>query len=311
MLSEDMHQNLALIGALPHQGIKQVRIHFLLKLISIIQENNSAINEVKHDFTLLDKFLKIIKDNGLKPGFEIMGNPSNFFNDFENNTQLYQWKDLVKQIAVRYIKQFGSEYVSHWNFESWNEPSIMFRNHYFDGIKVTPEGFLNYYDACSQGLKEANNSLIFGGPGDHWPKDIKNGPYVLDLMKHCVNGVNYFTKNKGDTKLDFISLHEKGKSGNSSFIDQQEFKALTDIENEFPTLKYKPFVENEGDPEVGWDKNRWWRADTSYAATIAQVIARRIHNFNFTNKLSLYGFDNGFLSYYPFQFTQRTLLARS
>ncbi|CAG2105156.1 unnamed protein product [Medioppia subpectinata] len=306
MLSSDMDHNLALIGSVPHNGIKQIRIHYLLKLISV----TNTLNEIQYNFTFLDKFLTRLRDYNLKPGFEIMGNPSNIFNDFENRTQVLQWKDLVKQLVTRYIKMFGRDYVKQWSFESWNEPSIEFKNHFKDNIKVTQKGFLNYYDACSLALQEVDTDLIFGGPGDHWPKNITNGPFVIDLIKHFINGSNYLSGKKGDIKLDFISLHEKGNKGQSSYTDQLEDKALNDMANEFPSLKQIPFVENEGDPEAGWNLNRTWRADNRYAATVAQVLARHIYKYNHTNKLSLYAFDNGFLSFYPFQFTQRTLLAR-
>lgn len=35
-----------------------------------------------------------------------MGNPSNYFTDFENSTQVYMWRDLVATTANRYIRKF-------------------------------------------------------------------------------------------------------------------------------------------------------------------------------------------------------------
>lgn len=32
-----------------------------------------------------------------------MGNPSNHYTDFENDTQVHQWEDLVQTLAERYI----------------------------------------------------------------------------------------------------------------------------------------------------------------------------------------------------------------
>ena len=40
---------------------------------------------------------------GLRPGFELMGNPSGYFKNFEDKSFVYSWKDLVKQVAQRYI----------------------------------------------------------------------------------------------------------------------------------------------------------------------------------------------------------------
>ena len=76
-------------------------------------------------------------------------------------------------------------------------------------------GFLNYYDACSEGLRTASSLLRFGGPGDscHSPP---HSPYCWAMLQHCYNGTNYFTGETG-VRLDFIALHKKvGFSGLSS-----------------------------------------------------------------------------------------------
>lgn len=244
-----MEQNLALIGALPQTGLRQVRIHYLMNLISVDTDSLDS-DQIRYNFTDLDQLLIRLKELRLKPGFELMGNPSKLFNDFENRTQLYEWKSLVKQMVTRYQQLLGRDYLRQWYFESWNEPSIEFKNHFRDGIKVTTQGFLNYYDACSQAIKEVDPELRFGGPGDHWPADISKGPFVIDLLRHYINGTNYFTRNKSDIKMNFISLHEKGDHGHSEHIDRLEDKALDDIRDSFPAIADMPFVENEGDPEV-------------------------------------------------------------
>lgn len=56
-------------------------------------------------FDALDTFCDILVANKLHPGFELMGNPSNIFTDFENRTQVYWWRDLVSQLASRYISK--------------------------------------------------------------------------------------------------------------------------------------------------------------------------------------------------------------
>ena len=61
---------------------------------------------------------------------------------------------------------FGLDEVSQWNFESWNEPQN--RKH-FDGLHVSTEGYLKYYDACSEGLKTAHPALRLGGPATGYP----------------------------------------------------------------------------------------------------------------------------------------------
>ena len=59
--------------------------------------------------------------------------------------------------------QFGLDYVSQWNFETWNEPD----NGDFDGLKFTPSSFNNYYDACSEGLAMVKDvHLVLGMPAE-------------------------------------------------------------------------------------------------------------------------------------------------
>jgi len=65
-------------------------------------------------------------------------------------------------------------------------------------------GFLNYYDACSEGLKASSPDLILGGPGD----GCKRSNYADALLDHVTNGTNYFTGERG-VRIDFLSFHKK------------------------------------------------------------------------------------------------------
>ena len=65
-------------------------------------------------------------------------------------------------------------------------------------------GFLNYYDACSEGLKAVSPSLKLGGPAD----GCKRSTYSDALLAHVVNGTNYFTGERG-VRIDFLSYHKK------------------------------------------------------------------------------------------------------
>ena len=47
--------------------------------------------------------MKLLRDYDLNPGFEIMGNPSKYFNDFEKQTQTRDWYNLIKNTVTNYI----------------------------------------------------------------------------------------------------------------------------------------------------------------------------------------------------------------
>ena len=298
LLSNDMLQNLLLISSTPHNGIEQVRIHWLLELISK--------NELSYDFKHLDKLIYFLFACGLKPGFEIMGNPSNYFSSFDDMSQVIEFKALVSLIAKRYISMFGLDYVSSWNFETWNEPDHLD----FDNVTMTVEGFLKYYDACSEGLIEASPSLTFGGPGGSC-RDPSFSKRCWALFEHVTNGKNYITGKNG-SRLDYISFHKKGK-GNASFILESELDTILKIHKQYPSLTSTPIYNDEADPLVGWSRPQPWRADVVYAAVIVKVISQHqnqiIANSSGIN-YALLSNDNGFLNYFPNYFTQRTLNSR-
>ena len=79
-------------------------------------------------------------------------------------------------------------------------------------------GFLNYYDACSEGLREASPLLKFGGPGDGCLLKI----YSDTLLDHVVNGTNYFTGETG-VRINYLSYHKKVYMSNTYKITKFAF----------------------------------------------------------------------------------------
>ncbi|XP_048451952.1 alpha-L-iduronidase isoform X5 [Rhincodon typus] len=310
-----------------------------------------------YSFTNLDILIHRLWQYGLMPGFELMGNPSGYFTNFEEKKQVFEWRKLIMLLARRYIDAYSVAYVSKWNFETWNEPD----HHDFDNLTFTvkdrkntyvqcacskfkkcvkaillvhprampclircgveeevyrhriykQKGFQNYYDACSEGLKDANTQLQLGGPGDscHPPP---HSPISWGLLNHCYNGTNFFTGEIG-IRLDYIALHKKG-AGSSLHILEQELVTVQQIQKYFPKFQSIPIYNDEADPLVGWSIPQIWRAEVTYAAMVAKVIAQHqnllISNPQNTINFTLLSNDNGFLNYYPNYFTQRTLTAR-
>ncbi|XP_073398334.1 alpha-L-iduronidase isoform X2 [Dendrobates tinctorius] len=302
-LGKDQRLNLAHISSVPHDGIVQVRIHWLLDLITVSVFNGSA----DYNFSQLDEFMDLLMDNGLVPGFELMGSPSEYFTNFEDKGQVFEWRQLIFLTAKRYIEKYGLEHVSTWNFETWNEPD----NHGFDNVSVTVTGFQNYYDACSEGLKQASPKLRFGGPGDSCHSPPKS-PICWGLLSHCYNGTNFFTGETG-VRLDYIALHKKG-GGSSYHILEQEIDTVSEIQQRFPHFQHIPIYNDEADPLVGWSTPQSWRGDVTYAAMVIKVIDQHLDYMhsdgNPSMNYSLLSNDNAFMNYYPHYFTQRTLTAR-
>lgn len=305
LTSQDMIQNLAYLGAVPNGGISNVRVHFLLDAVSVFR-----FEKMVYNFTCLDIFIQHLYENGLHPEFEVMGNPAGLFTDFENKTQIMMWRDLVYQLANRYIDKYGLKYVSRWNFESWNEPKPKM----FDDLSFTHQGFRNYYDATSEGLMLASKQLKLGAPSGGCKNVYNPANYCWMLLDHLNNGTNYFTGRR-DVRADFISIHEKGEPPhNSRVILEKEIQFHELLKKHQPNLINRPIFNDEADPLVTWSKPLSWRADTTYSSMITKVIHLHQKMFiaNSSSQLNfhLLSNDNGFLSYQPFPFSQRTLLAR-
>ncbi|XP_047271606.1 alpha-L-iduronidase isoform X2 [Homo sapiens] len=304
VLSWDQQLNLAYVGAVPHRGIKQVRTHWLLELVTT---RGSTGRGLSYNFTHLDGYLDLLRENQLLPGFELMGSASGHFTDFEDKQQVFEWKDLVSSLARRYIGRYGLAHVSKWNFETWNEPD----HHDFDNVSMTMQGFLNYYDACSEGLRAASPALRLGGPGDSFHTPPRS-PLSWGLLRHCHDGTNFFTGEAG-VRLDYISLHRKGARSSISILEQEKVVAQQ-IRQLFPKFADTPIYNDEADPLVGWSLPQPWRADVTYAAMVVKVIAQH-QNLLLANTTSAFPYallsnDNAFLSYHPHPFAQRTLTAR-
>ncbi|XP_058286320.1 alpha-L-iduronidase isoform X1 [Hylobates moloch] len=262
---------------------------------------------LSYNFTHLDGYLDLLRENQLLPGFELMGSASGHFTDFEDKQQVFEWKDLVSSLARRYIGRYGLAHVSKWNFETWNEPD----HHDFDNVSMTMQGFLNYYDACSEGLRAASPALRLGGPGDSFHTPPRS-PLSWGLLRHCHDGTNFFTGEAG-VRLDYISLHRKGARSSISILEQEKAVAQQ-IRQLFPKFADTPIYNDEADPLVGWSLPQPWRADVTYAAMVVKVIAQH-QNLLLANTSSAFPYallsnDNAFLSYHPHPFAQRTLTAR-
>lgn len=256
-----MRQNMELIGSIPHQGCLYQRPHNLLSLIRV-QDMNT--DNPQYDWSRLDSFLDTIVSSGQRLFFELMGKPSDQFTSFGDPQQMRAWQRLVTDLATHLETRYGRAEVLTWYFETWNEPDINF------GWKWTGDGeFCNYYDACSEGLRQADPALRFGGVGSSHYKAER----LIELVRHCMEGTNALTGEKG-VRLDFISYHNKRRP-------TEQVDASLEIMNlliqRWPHLRDKLFINNESDSESGWERAGFpWRATPWYAAYIARQVNEHV-----------------------------------
>lgn len=66
---------------------------------------------IVYDFTSLDEVVQLLYTHKLRIGFELMGNPSNHFTDFEDSRQIRQWYKLIYQVKGK--GRFGNNTHRH------------------------------------------------------------------------------------------------------------------------------------------------------------------------------------------------------
>ncbi|MBD3321380.1 MAG: hypothetical protein GF350_09830, partial [Chitinivibrionales bacterium] len=337
LFRDEYRQNIALCGSIPRRGIEYARIHTMLDLVFV---DNLKHEMPDYEWSFLDKALEILAGNGIKPFFELMGNPSplncareymypdaagsaerlntrlmgvrppegtGIFSDFTDSEQLYMWRRLIRDLACHCIERFGDDEVLSWYFECWNEPDCPA---WWRQFWENPQSLCNYYDACSEGLLEAHPGLRLGGPGGQGNLNDTTKAFLA----HCDSGTNYFTGEKG-ARLDFISFHEKGATFCPEDIDpdsmgicEREMRFVEHIRKNHPRLADVPVMNNECDPQIGFGNIHTWRALPYYAAFAAKAINQ--HVLLLVDKLQcsyeLLSNDNGFTG----RWGQRSLCAR-
>lgn len=141
------------------------------------------------------------------------------------------------------------------------------------------------------------------------------GPAGLfkSIEKHqlCWGLLDYCNANIQFCPIDVITFHRKGVN-NSDDILNETIELVTMLHEYYPNLKCTPFANTEADPTVGWSKSLTSNADIHYAHTLIEIVLQHWTAFvnQAINGIDSISHDNSFLSYHPFEFEQRTLLAR-
>jgi xylan 1,4-beta-xylosidase len=175
-----------------------------------------------YDYSYIDAIFDAIVDSGCAPFIELGFTPfdlvdqsyvrlpegkkfdqGNYVNDSGWSLppkDYTKWADLVENFTSHLIQRYGSEVVSTWYFELWNEPDWG----YFKG---TVQDFCKLFDYTEEALHRVLPKAKLGGPA------VTGGPegadYLDKFLMHIKSGTNYCTNAIG-TRVDFITFHIKG-----------------------------------------------------------------------------------------------------
>ena len=273
-LDIDERQQLLYLSSIPNEGTEYIRT---LGLLSAIKVKDFETESPQYDWSRFDDTLDFLVKNSLKPFLNINGVPEGLGKPGEDKSikslSPDVWRRLSRDIALHCIERYGRDDVRSWYFESWNEP---------DGYG---EDLWNYYDACSEGLKEADEQIKFGGPDTF--RTLHQT--FTDFLAHCDTGKNYVTGEKG-VRLDFISVHEKGVKRSGVVTDanpvvkewtDREVAIMEYIRSNHPRFAKTLYVNDECDPKGGYFQPYLWQAGPYYPAIVCKYVdfhLRRIIN---------------------------------
>ena len=100
------------------------------------------------------------------------------------------WSDLIRHFAQHLVDRYGSDEVSHWYFEVWNEP-----NGTFWGGDPRQSTYFQLYDVTARALKSVDPRLRVGGPS------TAQAAWVPAFIRFCATR---------HVPVDFVSTHVYG-----------------------------------------------------------------------------------------------------
>lgn len=135
-------------------------------------------------------------------------------------------------------------------------------------------------------------------------KSLEKHQLCYGLLTHC-------SANISRCPIDIITFHRKGINSSNDILTET-IELLEFFRKKYPNLVDMPYANTEADPSSGWSKNVTSYADVHYAHMIVSIV---LEHWNALIKgplkrLESISHDNSFLSYHPFEFEQRTMLAR-
>lgn len=172
---------------------------------------------------------------------------------------------------------------------------------------LIPEYF-DYATGISRALKSMasepyNMTLKLQGPAGLFKQ--------FDKHELCWGMLHRCNANIRECPIDILTYHRKGVTSANDILDNT-LKLVETISKLYPKLSHLPYANTEADPSSGWSKPIDAYADVRYANTLISIVLQH-WNALWREDLSRFdslSHDNAFLSYHPFEFQQRTLLAR-
>ena len=175
-------------------GFRHVRFHGLLSddFALVLRDRKRHY----YSFFNLDQAFDFLLSIGMRPFVELSFMPTvlasgtkTVFNYEANITpprDYKQWSKLIAALVSHCVERYGSDEVSEWFFEVWNEPNLI---RFWDG---TQRDYFKLYRYTADAIKNVDASLKVGGPAT-----AKN-EWIEDFVNFC---------DRNEVPADFITTH--------------------------------------------------------------------------------------------------------
>lgn len=194
-------------------GFRQIRFHGLL------HDDMGIYSETKdgkpvHNWQYVDELYDSLLVLKLRPFVEFGFMPSAlasgkkkmfWWNGNVTPPKSYEkWDGLIEDLTRHWTERYGTDEVSKWNFEIWNEPNYPGFWGPRDASKPKEEYF-ELYAHTAAAVKKVDAAYRVGGPAGAGPD------WVSDQLKFCASN---------SVPIDFVSYHAYGLGDGPSGLDQ-------------------------------------------------------------------------------------------
>jgi len=217
--------------------VKKVADFRYVRFHAILHDEVGVYNEDEHgnpvyNFAYVDQIYDGLLKNGVRPFVEISFMPKKLaFNPdalhpfwYKQNVSppksMERWDDLIKHFAQHLVDRYGSDEVSQWYFEVWNEPNIDF----WGGIP-RDRSYFELYAHTARDLKSVNAKIRVGGPA------TAAIAWISEFLKFTAANhvpVDFITTHAyaDDTTLDLFGEDQDIP------MDEREFRAVSKVHDE-------------------------------------------------------------------------------
>ncbi|MFZ0962345.1 MAG: glycosyl hydrolase family 39 [Terriglobia bacterium] len=178
-------------------GFEYIRFHAIFQ-DEVGFYNEDAQGNPLYNYSYIDQIYDGLLENGVRPFVELSfmpqklaSTPSRLFFSYRSfispPRDWDRWSDVIQHFAQHLVDRYGSDEVSQWYFEVWNEPNLDF---WAGDPKEST--YYHLYDVSARALKSVSPRLRVGGPA------TAQAAWVDRFIQHCV---------EGNVPVDFVSTH--------------------------------------------------------------------------------------------------------